>query len=104
MTQPHELSTIEAIMHDVRSCINEHTLDEIYAMQRDDLMSLHHDLGRFIRNRYQLWHTNPLTFGWREYPKGRLIVDGVDHSADHPDAVSSRVIYALWMYLQKERA
>ena len=43
---------------------------------------LHHELGRHLRNECNLWEDRYTPY----------IVDGVDHSPDHPDAVSSRAI------------
>jgi hypothetical protein len=48
-------------------------------------------LMRWIRNRYGLWHTHPLTKRWREDGPNDLR-DGVDYSSDHPDNISG-VIY-----------
>lgn len=47
-----------------------------------DASTMHHDLGRHLRNHAQLWEVV-----WTPY-----LIDGVDHSHDHPDAISARVI------------
>lgn len=52
---------------------------------------------RWIRNRYSLWDDNPLTTKWRDNPDTRVMVDGVDHSYYHPDAVSARI----YKFMQK---
>lgn len=49
---------------------------------RNRLIQFHHNIGRWIRNTFELW-SRPFT------PE---IVDGVDISKDHPDAISMRVI------------
>lgn len=46
---------------------------------------------RWIRNRLQLWHTHALTENWRTKPETRVIINGIDFSADHPDAVSVKL-------------
>lgn len=53
---------------------------------RDDLIKYHHTLGRGIRNEFKLWEID-----WE--PE---VVDGVDESRYHPDAVSMTVIEEVW--------
>lgn len=48
-------------------------------------------VDRTIRNMYGLWYCHPLTKCWRDYPQSRNIINGIDHSNDHPDAVSNRI-------------
>jgi len=50
------------------------------------LSQYHHTLGREIRNNYNLWEIK-----WE--PK---LIDGVDHSPEHPDNASSEIIKELW--------
>lgn len=57
---------------------------------------------REIRNRYQLWYDHPLTEQWRTNEATRDIRKGVDCSADHPDAVSSRIYSELRKLVQPE--
>lgn len=57
---------------------------------KGDLISLHSTLGRAIRNRFSLW-----SISWK--PE---FVDGVDHSPQHPDAVSMRVIEQVYYMLK----
>lgn len=71
--------------------LSQRTMDEIRATPKDELVTLHHTLGRAIRNFYNLW-SRP----WK--PK---IKDGVDVSPDHPDAISMSVIEKVWEKLQK---
>lgn len=47
-----------------------------------DHIELHSTMGQYIRNEAHLWDTE-----WQP-----LIIDGVDHSHDHPEAISARVI------------
>lgn len=44
--------------------------------------AMHHSLGRHLRNYCNMWEIK-----WE--PE---LIDGVDHSENHPDAISSRVI------------
>ncbi len=53
-------------------------------------------VGRAIRNEFNLWDpTHPLTSHWHLHPEARNIVDGVDFSEDHPDAVSEAILTLL---------
>lgn len=57
---------------------------------KDDLIVYHHGLGRQIRNEFKLWERE-----WE--PK---LINNVDHSEDHPDAVSMRIIEEVWQKRQ----
>ena len=59
---------------------------------KDKLIEYHHSLGRNIRNRLKLWENE-----W--VPD---IKDGVDYSPKHPDAISQRIIEAVWEKAQTE--
>ena len=65
---------------------------EFLAMQKSDLITLHHTLGRHIRNKYGIWSVN-----WE--PE---IVDGTDHSPNHPDNISFTVIEKVWERAHEE--
>lgn len=56
------------------------------------LVAYHDSLGRKIRNEFKLWEN-----AWTPD-----IRNGVDYSPDHPDAVSMRVIEAVWQRAQQE--
>lgn len=53
---------------------------------REKLAVYHSSLGRSIRNEFKLWETE-----WK--PE---IINGVDHSPQHPDQISMRVIENVW--------
>jgi len=57
---------------------------------RDSLVKYHDSLGRMIRNEFKMWDND-----WKP-----LIVNGVDHSPEHPDQRSQRVIEQTWERLQ----
>jgi predicted unusual protein kinase regulating ubiquinone biosynthesis (AarF/ABC1/UbiB family) len=68
-------------------------LDEPLDLQREfansskeALIDYHSTLGRNIRNRFELWQDE-----WAPQ-----IEDGVDVSPLHPDAISMRIIEAVW--------
>ena len=49
---------------------------------KNELVKFHHCLGRNIRNHFHLW----------KYPWEPNLIHGVDHSPDHPDQISMKVI------------
>lgn len=49
------------------------------------------NIKREIRNYYGLWWNNPMTERWRTDAASHIIIDGIDMSIDHPDAVSERI-------------
>lgn len=53
---------------------------------REHLIRYHHSLGPNIRNKFELWKNE-----WVP-----VIVDGVDISPNHPDAISMKIIEAVW--------
>lgn len=75
---------------------------ELANRDKNDLIDLHHGLGTWIRNAFDLWHGNPITEKWRKDPSSRIMDPntGADASPDHPDAVSMRIIEKLWDRLQ----
>ena len=57
----------------------------------DELALLHHSLGQYIRNKFKLWSVS-----WT--PE---LVDGIDYSPNHPDAVSFKVIENIYNMLKQ---
>jgi hypothetical protein len=57
---------------------------------RSQLVRYHDSLGRMLRNEFKFWddHWTP------------ELVNGVDHSPDHPDQRSQRIIELTWELLQ----
>lgn len=60
---------------------------------KDELIRYHHYLGKNIRNEFDLWEIS-----WK--PE---IVDGIDISENHPDAISMRIIEEVWRRINKEK-
>ena len=58
------------------------------------LVEYHHTLGEHIRNHFKLWE--------REWEPN--IINGIDHSENHPDAISMSVIVEAWKKLDFARA
>ena len=60
------------------------------SVAKDKLVGYHHTLGRSIRNRLRLWDNK-----W-----DHEIINGIDYSPNHPDAVSMRIIETVWERVQ----
>lgn len=73
--------------------IKDDNSKKILENKYDDLILLHHSLGRYIRNNYKLW----------EHDWVPQLENGVDMSPNHPDAISQRIIVKLYEHwLNKE--
>jgi hypothetical protein len=60
--------------------------ESFLALCEQDLITLHHTLGRSIRNEFHLWDNK-----WEP-----VIINNVDHSEEHPDSISMRIITEVW--------
>lgn len=96
------IMSIDEIVGNLASTMSKETLKSITDTERHHLHKFHHGLGRYIRNDYGLWQNNPLTEKWRTDESSHDIVNGVDYSKDHPDAISMRVIEKLWEHLKSK--
>lgn len=86
--KPEHEAIIEDLQREVRDLWPDDQIAEFYTMEwgKDSLISLHHSFGRYIRNKYKLWEVE-----WE--PE---LIDGVDHSPNHPDSISMTIIEELW--------
>lgn len=67
------------------------------SVSKEELVAVHHLLGRPIRQKYELMDVNnPLTL--LNYVAD--IQNGVDLNPKHPDNVSKRIIETIWSRLQ----
>lgn len=97
-----QLSTVEEIAADVIAKLTLPDRERIRRGTEDAARALHFSLGMWIRNTYGLWtKEHPLTKTYMTDPASRKIVDGVDVSEGHPDAVSDRIIRCIWKKLQE---
>lgn len=90
MDQAH----IKEIINEVTDWFYEAPEDqrqEFLACAFDKLVNYHHTLGREIRNEFGLWQES-----W--IPD---LVDGIDMSPEHPDAVSMYIIGQVWKKLHE---
>lgn len=69
---------------------SKEVIDAFMHTNRNDLIEYHLSTGMHIRNELELWKVK-----WT--PK---IIDGVDHSPEHPDKVSMEIIEGVWDELQ----
>jgi len=82
----------ETIIKDLQNEILQHWSEDeknnffISEWGSSSLAGYHHTFGRYIRNKYSLWKID-----WE--PE---LIDGVDHSPEHPDNVSSLIIKEVW--------
>ena len=88
--------TFDEIVNDVEFSLTLADKKTIANFPKSKMISLHGTLGMWIRNTYGLWVANPLTLGWIDGTTPKKIVNGTDYSDNHPDAVSFKIIEALW--------
>lgn len=87
------LHSVSAIADDIFDQLDATSLEALRSTPVADLAQFHHTWGRGIRNHYGLWKDDhPLTTNWHKNEDGRKIINGVDHSDDHPDAVSMQIM------------
>lgn len=85
--------TFNEIVDDIVSHLTDNERAILRETYRSELPIFHHSTGRHIRNYYDLWKDgNPLTT-LNYVPEIR---NGVDWSERHPDAVSTKIIEAVW--------
>lgn len=99
----------------VEELANEPDAEDILDNSREDLIYLHHSLGQYIRNTYNLWaEENPLTKPFFEQSNAvknknvslqKQLTDIQSDETYHPDSVSQRIIEKLYDTLKarKER-
>ena len=69
----------------------DNTREEFVKTHPKDLHKYHHSLGQRIRNEFKLWSKE-----WEP-----VLVNGVDMSEGHPDAISMRIIQDVHKRLTK---
>ncbi len=83
---------IEQVVEDLRKNVmakwDRDVQNEFFLTEYNDktLIQYHHGLGTWIRNKYKLWDIT-----WE--PE---LIDGVDYSPNHPDAISMTIIKEVW--------
>lgn len=84
--QHHE---IIKVAKEVKDFLATETINELKSTPEENLIDWHHSLGQHIRNKYKLWSRS-----W--IPN---IVNGIDISEDHPDAISMKIIEEIYKML-----
>lgn len=81
------MKTESEIAEEMFARLSEADIFTLKTVKTEDSMGeFHHSVGQWIRNEYHLWEVD-----WA--PE---IVDGVDCSPNHPDAISSRILRKIW--------
>ena len=83
---------VKEVYNEMCENANPKELEMFTESTKDDLIEYHHTMGRYIRNKYELWK-NPWT--------PETDSNGVDCSPNHPDSVSMKVIEDVWRYINK---
>jgi len=81
--------TDDEMVAEVINWLNAATIDDQIAFENssyNELYQYHHSLGQDIRNNFKLW----------QYEWEPVLVEGIDNSSEHPDAISMRVIQKVW--------
>lgn len=86
--------TFEEICEDLPKRMSAEDLEWFKNHDKEDLISLHHSLGGFIRNRYRFWE---------DYWEPELR-EGIDYSPNHPDARSQKIIETVYSKLNEKGA
>jgi hypothetical protein len=97
----NQYDTVDKIVDREISMMDSGNINYLKSITKDRVFVFHHGVGTYIRNKYKFWESNPLTEKWRTDPTSHKIVNGVDCSEDHPDAVSMRVLQGIWEAAQK---
>lgn len=86
----HSYPTINAIVDHMLNTMSPEDLAFVKSNQHD-----FGEIGRYVRNTYDLWHSHPLTELWRADPTSRDIRNDIDWSEGHPDTVSAQILIQL---------
>lgn len=87
--------TDKEIAEDFFKTMTEEDKKYVRDIPNKDFMSMFHlTVGMHIRNEYHLW----------QRPKWKPeLIDGVDHSPMHPDAISGRILELIWEMCHDEK-
>jgi len=87
--KPDEFLSVNEIVQEILDNTSQKELLEIRDMNKNDLILLHHNFGRWIRNSYGLWlEQNPL-----------IQVNAEPDSLQHPDNLSFDIIEKVYARL-----
>lgn len=83
-------ATLDECMVHLRNIIPPQDQMELLGMSKNELITLHHSLGLWIRNNWDLWAGGPL--------KEEMKALGFEH----PDDMSQAIIVEYWAKLNKQ--
>lgn len=75
---------------ELKRLLKRKEVKEIKDMEEDDVSMLHHQLGRYLRNRWGLWGESCLSKWFN------------DKKIKHPDDMSSIVLTSFWRHLNSK--
>lgn len=89
ITQERFEEIVEAVHNELLDAPDEEQAEFLWSgLNGHDLATYHSTLGRYIRNKYELWQ-----YEWTpEYDDNM-----VDHSKFHPDNISMEIIKQVWL-------
>ena len=81
------------VMHMLYCHTPKEDLEEFYNAPKDKLTEMYHrTVGVWVRDTFNLW----------QFPWAPELVNGVDESPEHPDAVSMNVVVRAWEQLHHD--
>lgn len=98
MEMIHEVQRIASDFIQIAPRVAFATIGTLHDIQLVD--RYHSTVGMSVRNHYGLWHDSILTERWRNDPATHDIRNGIDYSADHPDAISALILKEIWTQLK----
>jgi hypothetical protein len=99
---PEMLAEIQRIVDEQIRVLAHKDKLTLIGEDEDGLIKFHHGYGTLLRNHYNLWNAQPgkpksiLTTRWTEDGATHDLQNGIDCSADHPDAVSMMFIKCIY--------
>lgn len=88
---PREPQSVEEAVDTLIRILPKESLDDITAMNEDDIIMMHHGLGLYIRNGFGLWRRN------------YALLESCGDRNIHPDGASGVILEALWRRLQEAK-
>lgn len=83
-------SNLDECFEILKQDLSKEDLDKLASMSRVELIRLHHNLGRWLRNNWGLWHGGPL--------KNYFMELGLHHADD----MYGVIIESFWHHLRNE--
>lgn len=88
ITKLDSSTEIDILICNIIVDLSDEDKEWIKSLRVDDLISLHYNVGRWIRNRLELWHNKELCQKFKE-----------EMGSDEPDEISQWIIEKIWKKL-----